>query len=419
MYQPRVMNRLAATICALALTFTDPNQTLDSRITMQRASDATYFDSSGTQQVAAPGVARAHAFQMHHPVTLQRLGFWQEDQRTNLVRNSQMIGASAPSTPPTNGWYIVTTAIGGVSGVIVGTGTERGMTYIDVDITMAAGSTAGTQLFYADTPAASASTAYTGTYWLRVVSVSSGSVPQVRYVWQDGITTANQSYFTLATAQLTECNHTYTTSAGATIARASIAIDTSPAGCTFRLRIAAPQIEAGLFATTSIRTTGATAVRLRDNPFMDGVNFSSWFSAGEGTFIMEVVRLASTNGQQGRAISCSNGSNAELIEVNQTGSCQLIAQIVDNSITQVNNISSYNPAAGTILKNSFAYKLNDSSQVTNGTVDVTDAACTMPTVDRMHIGNRWDGARPWNGGILSIRHIRARLDNPRQQALTT
>jgi len=60
-------------------------------ITFSRASNATYFDASGTMQTAATNVARFD----HNPTTGAALGLLVEEQRTNLLLNSATLGTQS------------------------------------------------------------------------------------------------------------------------------------------------------------------------------------------------------------------------------------------------------------------------------------------------------------------------------------
>jgi hypothetical protein len=49
----------------------------------------------------------------------------------------------------------------------------------------------------------------------------------------------------------------------------------------------------------------------------------------------------------------------------------------------------------------------------------TDTTLTIPTVTRFNIGDRFDGARTWNGHIASLRYYRKRLPNAKLVTLTS
>lgn len=106
---------------ALDLDFT--SGTLDSRITFTRASSATYVNSSGAITTATTNTPRFD----YDPVTLEAKGLLIEEQRTNLLLNSdtlstQNVTVTAGAT--TLSFYGTgTVAISGVgSGTLVGTG---------------------------------------------------------------------------------------------------------------------------------------------------------------------------------------------------------------------------------------------------------------------------------------------------------
>jgi len=209
----------------------------------------------------------------HNPTTGESLGLLVEDTRTNLVRNNTMVGAVAgsPGTPPTNGWVIVNSAT--YTSSILGTGIENGINYIDIQYVVAPGAAASV-LFYCDTPAASASTAYTGSYYLKLVS---GTSPQVRFVWQDGISTYNRTFFNL-TATLTRYTDTLTTAISANLARFAVGIDAAPSGATFVIRVGLPQTEQGASATSVIFTDSTLSGgknRAADVANITGTNFGT------------------------------------------------------------------------------------------------------------------------------------------------
>ena len=182
-----------------------------------------------------------------------------------------MVGAVAgsPGTPPTNGWVITNNAT--YTSSIIGTGIENGINYIDIQYVIAPGAAASGGIIYPDTPAATASTAYTGSLYVKLVS---GTSPQARFVWQDNVSTYNRTLFDL-TSTLTRYTDTLTTAVGASLARLAVGFAASPSGATFVIRIGLPQVELGAFATSVIPTTSATVTRAADVASIAGSNFGT------------------------------------------------------------------------------------------------------------------------------------------------
>lgn len=105
------------------------NKSFSDIITFTRASAATYFDANGVMQSATTNAPRFD----YSPATLAPRGLLIEEQRTNSIRNNTMVGAVAgtPGTLPTN-WLSVTGS--GISYAVIGTGSESGISYIDLRI---------------------------------------------------------------------------------------------------------------------------------------------------------------------------------------------------------------------------------------------------------------------------------------------
>ncbi len=99
---------------------------IDARATTTRSTGASYFDATGTLQVAAPGVARID-WTTGAPLLLS------EGASANQVRNPRFEGASV-GTP---GIAPASMSLGGINGLsssIVGTGSESGIPYLDFRI---------------------------------------------------------------------------------------------------------------------------------------------------------------------------------------------------------------------------------------------------------------------------------------------
>jgi hypothetical protein len=212
---------------------------LDSRITFTRASNATQFDSAGSL-VYAPN---------------------------NAIRNNTMVGAVAgtPGTAPTN-WARAASPTNGISSQVVGTGTESGVTYLDLRFTGTCSATFG---FSVDTDTSSAAAAATGQAWtssvyltrsagtignatVQLVLNEYSSVPAfLRNTFSSSVVPAASN---LATQRVTQ---TVTVGASTAFVQQSLSVNfTNGSTYDFTLRIGMPQLEIGPSATAVNATSG-------------------------------------------------------------------------------------------------------------------------------------------------------------------
>jgi hypothetical protein len=175
-----------------------------------------------------------------------------------------------------------------------------------------------------------------------------------------------------------------------------------------------PQLEAGSLSTSPILTTTATVARAADTATINPLG--SWFNSAEGTLFVESQRpLAVPSGLFPRPLSFSNGTNSNLLEFSYSASEQFA--ITDATVVQATIVLGDSGTATFRLAG--AYKLNDIAASRNGGAVGTDVAATIPTVDRLHFGNRWDGARTLNGYVRKVKVSRARKSNADLQTVTT
>lgn len=122
-------------------TFSFMGGSLPAGATLTRASTGWVFDNAGILQSAAVDVARFP----YNTTTLAARGLWNEPTATNGCRNPNCAGAvpGTPGTTPTN-WGVTGTA-NNVTRTVVGSGTEDGIPYVDIQ--------------YAGTPSATSSVA--------------------------------------------------------------------------------------------------------------------------------------------------------------------------------------------------------------------------------------------------------------------
>lgn len=410
---------------SLSLNFTNASDTLSSLITFARASSATDFDSTGTLQTAASGVARAHAFQDYNPSTLAPLGFLIEEQRTNSIRNNTMVGASNPSTLPTN-WLQANST--GLAFSIVGTGTENGIEYIDLRINGTTTGTGQTIVYFDGFTQIGASSGQTWTLPAYVklqagatTNITSIDIGMLENTAGGAAVTSGVQAITPTGAALRTYRPAYTRtlSGGGTVARVvpllQVAISTGLA-VDVTLRIGLPQLELGAFATSVIKTTGAAATRLADSASITGTNFSSWYNQSEGTIVASYDYL----GGSGTVCEFSGGGGIDRLFLRYIATQNQV--FVTDDTVPLGSIFDQTGENDSSSKTALAYKLNDYAVRTNGGTNTgsfsTNNTWAVTTLSQLNIGANNAGGGVLSGHIQSLAYYRSRLPNSTLAALS-
>jgi hypothetical protein len=220
-----------------------------------------------------------------------------EPQRTNSIRNSTMVGAVAgtPGTLPTN-WARVTGA--GLTQTVAGIGTENGLQYIDYRLSGTA-SSGFAQLNLEGTTQIAALNGQTWTFstYLKTISGTPDNY-RLGMIERNAVGTIVKTVATNAfpTTTLSQFVYSRAVDGGATVAFVQpVFYMTLTNGETydFTIRIAAPQMELGAFATTFIPTSTAAVTRLVDmgtNSFLNSLQSNQILST-QGTFFIETELL--------------------------------------------------------------------------------------------------------------------------------
>lgn len=407
---------------ALNLDFTSGNNTLDSRITFTRASAATRTNASGVLETVAIDGPRFD----YDPVTLQPKGLLIEEQRTNSIRNNTMQGAVAgtPGTAPTN-WAFG--ALAGLTSSVVGTGTEGGITYVDVRLN---GTTTGTgatlRLESLNQQAASSGQTWTGSSYLRLVggSITNVTSLQLTIFGRDSTNTSETESFSSSdvkgsisgalAAQRTAVTGTLANASTAFICeRVSFSLANS-AAIDITLRIGLPQLEQGAFATSVIPTTTAAATRAADVAVMQGTNFSSWYNQTEGTLFADCDTAPSGGTAQRRIVYAGVSTDRFDLRLAIDG-LSTGFNVVSGGITQA-AITGAGATASTKIVG--AYKANDFSAATNGVLGTSDTSGSIPTISQIAFGSN-GSSESLNGHIRRIAYFPRRLSNAELQAITS
>jgi hypothetical protein len=396
---------------ALPLDFRT-NEALDSRITFTRASNATYFNSSGVLQTAGSGVARANQYQDYNPSTLAPLGFLIEEQRTNLLLQSADFGTSwgasnttvttnSTASPDggTNADTIAHTAAGGAINQTTQAFTAGSTVTFSVFAKKNASNFVRLEIgnlvncwFNLNTGATATNNAGSGN-----VLFSAKSIQAINNGWYRCVLTVTTTVVTSLAVLIYATNADNTTSANGS-----------------SIYVWGAQAEVGAFATSYIATTTAAATRLADVASITGANFSSFWTASEGTVVVRGDYSYIATGQPG-LVRADDGTDGERMMLAITGGTQRFT-IVDGSV-EVADISRTGVIVGTPFAQAAAYKVNDCASVVNGGTAGTDATVSIPTVTTMRF-SRTIGADYPNGHIQSLSYYNKRLSNETLQALT-
>ena len=176
------------------------------------------------------------------------------------------------------------------------------------------------------------------------------------------------------------------------------------------------QLEAGAFATSYIPTVASQVTRTADLAAITAPMFAPWYRQSEGTLVVQAVTSKPTSvAATGLAVDVSDGgiNNRHYIGV---VSASAEARTVVGGVNQALITQAY--TANAIEKYGYAVKENDFAFYRNGSQAGLDTTGSMPTVNRMFIGNAAGSAAFWNGHIQSIDYYPTRLTNAQIQALT-
>ena len=199
----------------------------------------------------------------YDPVSHVLNGLLIEEARTNSARNSTMQGAvvGTPGTLPT-GWLVAPNA--GLTTSVVSLQTVNGIPTIDLRISGT--TTSATYLLFFDAGVSAASTqVWTSSAWFAMTAGSRtnivGSTLEVRFTGGSG----QADLPMVPTPTLTRFSSTGTAGTGVTATNIAIWLNcNSGAAIDITLRIGAPQLELGAFATSYIPTTTVPVTRAVD-----------------------------------------------------------------------------------------------------------------------------------------------------------
>jgi hypothetical protein len=389
-------------------------------LTFTRASTATRTNSAGTIVNVATGVGRIHY--RNADGSLSSTGrLLLEPQRTNSIRNSTMVGAVAgsPGTLPTN-WNVTSGA--GLTQTVVGLGSEIGIQYIDLRFNGTA--SASSLRFVTDTTSGVAATP--GQIWSNSVyaKLTAGTMPFItlRNVYRTSggaaISTPNQQFN--LTSSLTRSAFTDAAAPATTAFLQQEVLFTLTIGLTydFTIRIAAPQMELGAYATTFIPTTTAAVTRLADLANKSGI--SSLIGQTEGTMYTEVY-IGQLQGAVARTfIDVGTANNRIFLGFTGGASNTVRLQIDTAAGAGAVDFRAVVSSSGTI-KVAAAYKNGDCALYVNGVAgtQILNNSFSFTTLSNLVLGQTISGTALLNDSIAQAALFPTRLTNAQLAAITT
>ena len=349
----------------------------------------------------------------YDPVTLAAKGLMVEEQRTNLIlqsqtfdnaswaKNSLTVTANAAVAPDgtTTADKIIKAAVTTQANILQGLSTVVGAQTISFFAKAAEYDTVSFSLYNA-----------TDTHVARgQVNLSTGAV----IATQNGVITTQS--FGNGWWRITATGTT-TVSAGNTLYIYPKDVTTYLGNGVDGIFIWGAQLEAGAFATSYIPTVASTVTRSADQASMTGTNFSSWYNQSEGTLVSEFSSFSPTS-----------ASNAAWTISDETNSNRWFAFAVSSTIrhfmatggvTQASiDVGTY--AANTVFKSAMAISANSVQAAVNGTLGTEDTTATVPTVVRLTVGSSPIATTNFlNGHIRQIAYYNTRLSDAQLQTLT-
>jgi len=180
------------------------------------------------------------------------------------------------------------------------------------------------------------------------------------------------------------------------------------------------QVELGNFATSYIPTTTAAVTRAADDATMTGANFSDWWNAIEGTFVLD--HSIDGGNADGRSLfiwdQVSDNESMHLAGHPITSGYHRLL-IYDGGVGQLDEMQHGPLTVGVPFKLAFAFKLNDVAYCKDGGALLTDTTVTIPTVNELRFAQRQSDYRVARSHFRSLQFYNTRITNAELQELTS
>jgi len=134
------------------------------------------------------------------------------------------------------------------------------------------------------------------------------------------------------------------------------------------------QLEAGAFATSYIPTVASQVTRAADAASMTGINFSSWYSQGEGTLYVESL-AQNTAASNPKNLRLNDGTTSNEIWIGGgSPGTSARSQIFFGGTTYFDSSLTNQMTAGVFGKYAISFETNNAVLCANGTLGTVDTA---------------------------------------------
>ena len=347
-----------------------------------------------------------------------------EPESTNQVRNGSATGSTtgvigSGGVYPTN--WTAPSVTPGISVEVIGTGTEIGVSYIDLKFSGTATATTQTRLaFESGTQIVAApSEVWTTSFFAKTIDLTAAydsvAVQQVYRNGAGGLIGADADQKTL-TSSLARYSETGTTTALTGYIVPEIVFGfTNAQAYDFTVRIGWVQCEGSPIATSPMPTTGSPFTRGKDEATM--TNVSGLIGQKEGTFYMEVDFRTATGAYQ-HILNVNDGTPANRILIWVFGGNTLM--YIDSNGSLVLNTGASSLSNG-VQKLAFAYANGDQEFYRNGSSigTGTGSLTSLPTLTDIDLLQSPGAIRQPNMWIRAVALFTRRLSDAECIALTT
>jgi hypothetical protein len=318
---------------------------------------------------------------------------------------------------------------------VIGTGTENGISYIDIQAvgTTTAGSS-GIRFEATNQVVASSGQSWTGSFYVRQVAGATTNITTIN-TNVFGRTAANAAnadnasnpnfLSTISQASLSVARRSFSlTLADATTAFVStqllfthsigVAIDIT-------LRIGLPQLEQGAFATSVIPTTTTALTRSEDRASIN--TMSPWYNASASTIYAEHFRpLPTPAGTFPRAVDFVSTATSDKLGINQLDNRPTVSSqnLYPSGLSWP--FTSVAADANNVIKHAIAATVGSGRYAVNGTLGGSDyAIASIPALDQVVIGSGKGFLfnSTLNGWVRRITYYPRRLSNAELVSITS